>query len=671
MSSLGQHQQINSILAIDFGSVNTRVVLIDLVNGQYRLVTRTQTSTTVAPPIGDVSLGLSRAIEHLQETVQRQFIDDQGLLIIPEDEGGNGIDQLVATSSASRPLSAVLVGLMPEISIRSALNALTGTYINVSAILSIADQEDEETQINKILQSKPDVVFISGGTDGGNVDAVLDLIRLVSLAVKLVRDDERPIVIYAGNQDLTETVRRSFADTETYVHIANNIRPTLKDEDLGAVRLYLARGYNDFMSQQAAGFDAVAGYTQTGVIPTAQSISNIVRWLGELPQQRKGVLHLDVGSSTSTLVTSLRQEVNARIHSDIGVGHSILSTVEQIDSGRVSGWLPFPFTQEDLLDYAHNKALLPESIPQTEREMLIEQAIGREIVHTLMAENEDSSITYYSPLIVSGAIFTETPHPGITAMLIIDAFEVEDIVDLYIDPFALVPALGAIAYINAKATVQVFENQGVTSLGAAFCATGRPRAQGRRPAMRIAITLTSGRVIHHEMMPGEIWAAPISPGQQANVDVRLGRGLRINGKRRIKKQVVSGTAGLIFDARGRPLNFVPLKQRPETFSNWWKSLTDGTIELKKVGAFTDAIENVEQSSELEYQEMMAKISEVQAFISGAHHGEGRPTGTSQDDGKKRRRGRNKKQQGKKQRGKKGKQDQPEEEADLDDILSRL
>lgn len=665
MASFGQQRQMNSILAIDFGSVNTRVVLIDLVNGQYRLVTRTQTSTTVAPPISDVTIGLSRAIENLQESVQRRFIDSEGLLILPEDEGGNGIDQLVATSSASRPLNAVLVGLMPEISIRSALHALTGTYINVSATLSIADQEDEETQINKILKSKPDVVFISGGTDGGNVDAVLDLIRLVSLAVKLVHDDERPIVIYAGNQDLAETVRRTFADTDTHVHIANNIRPSLNEEDLGAVRLYLARGYNDFMAQQEAGFDAVAGYTHTGVVPTAQSISNVVRWLGELPQQRKGILHLDVGSSTSTLVTSLRQEVNARIHSDMGVGHSILSTVEQIDSGRVSGWLPFPFSEDDLMDYAYNKALLPESIPETEREMLIEQAIGREIVHTLMAEADDL-ISYYSPLIVSGAVFCETPHPGITAMLIIDAFEVEGIVDLYVDRFAIVPALGAIAYINSQATVQVFENQGVTSLGAAFCATGRPRAQGRRPAMRIAITLASGRVINKELMPGEIWAAPLSPGQQATVDVRLGRGLKIDGRRRVKKQVVSGTAGLVFDARGRPLNFVPLKQRPEMLNMWWQSLTDNTLQFKRVKAFNQAIEEAESGSEDEnYQDRMVRIGEVQAFIQGAQHGEGRPTELGKKDSKKRR-GRNKKQ-----RGKKGKQDEDQEEASVDDLLSRF
>lgn len=42
---------VHSILSADFGSVNTRVVLFDVVDGQYRLLSRAQTLTTASLPI--------------------------------------------------------------------------------------------------------------------------------------------------------------------------------------------------------------------------------------------------------------------------------------------------------------------------------------------------------------------------------------------------------------------------------------------------------------------------------------------------------------------------------------------------------------------------------------------------------------------------------------------
>jgi len=76
-----QSNTLHSVLAVDFGSVNTRLVLIDLVDGQFRLVTSTQTRTTLNPPIGDVTIGLSRAIANLEEITDRPMINEEGGLI--------------------------------------------------------------------------------------------------------------------------------------------------------------------------------------------------------------------------------------------------------------------------------------------------------------------------------------------------------------------------------------------------------------------------------------------------------------------------------------------------------------------------------------------------------------------------------------------------------------
>jgi hypothetical protein len=52
---------------------------------------------------------------------------------------------------------------------------------------------------------------------------------------------------------------------------------------------------------------------------------------------------------------------------------------------------------------------------------------------------------------------------------------------------------------------------------------------------------------------GHLWVLPVPVGKTMRVEVRAGRGLHIGGRGRIRMNVEGGTAGLIFDARGRPL----------------------------------------------------------------------------------------------------------------------
>ena len=600
-----QNMNVQSVLAADFGSINTRVILVDLVGGQYRLVSRSRTISTLDAPLGDVTIGMGRAIQNIQNNTGRLLIDQEGL-IFPEQADGSGFDELIATTSAARPLRAVLIGLMHDISMASAVRSLNGTYIEIAATVSVSDNLPEEAQLNAILRAQPDLIFVAGGTDGGNEEAIKQLIDLVKVALVLLPDNPSPIVLYAGNQNLAEYVHSMLYDSEldNDVLIAPNIRPALNEEELATVRLELAIAYNNFVTGQPGGFHDIAGVSKVGVVPTAQSIGNMMRWLGGLPLDGAGVLHLDVGSATSSLIVTIDGQVSANIQSDLGMGHSLVSSLDKIALHRVQDWLPFAYSLDDLNHYAQNKALAPWTIPQTTEDMLIEYAFAREIIRHLVESEQgtwqsiqkDAKLPEFQPIIVSGATLTETAHPSITAMLVVDALEFEGYTNLYIDPFSLLPALGAIAMLEPTITVQVFENQALTNLGPALCASGRPRGRGSKPAMQIKITLPSGRTIQHNLMPGEIWAAPISLGQSAELDVRLGRGLKLNGKSRFKKTVTAGAAGILFDARGRPLTILDRAKRPEIFNQWWTGVSNEALQGWEKWAQADADKKVDEPS---------------------------------------------------------------------------
>jgi hypothetical protein len=307
--------------------------------------------------------------------------------------------------------------------------------------------------------------------------------------------------------------------------------------------------------------------------------------MGELPLESVGILHVDVGSATSSLSVAINKEVSANVQTELGIGHSLPTTLDQLDLDAVRRWLPFPITKTELYDYGHNKALIPSTIPQNTRDLMVEYAIIREVIRYLVRSEEetwkrvakgDRFIPDFQPIILAGSTLTKTGQPSIAAMLAIDALELEGIVHLYTDPFGILPALGAIALMQPIVTVQVFENQALTHLGPMLCASGRPRRRGSKPAMRIKITLRSGRILEKDLMPGEMWTAPISPGQEASVEVRMGRGLNLDGKRRIKQIIKAGLAGIVFDARGRPLQGLEPTSRASTLRRWWSGVSEYT-----------------------------------------------------------------------------------------------
>jgi hypothetical protein len=564
---------INSILVADVGSVHTRLVLIDLVEGQYRLIASSRARTTAEPPLGSVSLGLDHAAENMTALIGREFLDPEGerLFKTPES-GGSGVDLFLATSSAGRPMRVFVVGLTPEFSVASGYRMLAGSYITVTDMLCPDDLRSEEEKINAILNSDPDLILIVGGTNDGADQLVLDQVRLIEQALALIRRGTIPNVLFAGNEALRKPVKQLLGPY-TDVFIAKNVRPNLKDEQLFPGQIELAVVFDEYRSRSPGGFAEVGRESSVGVVPTTQGYISVVRYMSELPQPGLGPLFIDVGSANSVIAASVRKQPHYRIRTDLGVGHHAVSALETVTPENVRRWLPFEISNDDLWDYVYNKQLRPAAIPGTPEELMIEQALAREIVRLMVAESRESwdageseLLPDFRPITGAGAILTEAQHPGISAMLLLDALQPAGAVELRLDPHNLVSALGVVAYVRPLVTVQALEAGGLINLGTAFCPLGRPHAG--HEAMSVQIRQVDGRVIRQTVKGGEIWMAPVLPGVSAEVAIKLKRGLTIEGKRRLRRRVVAGAAGIIFDARGRPLIMPQPRERTARFTEW-------------------------------------------------------------------------------------------------------
>ena len=99
----------SSILVADCGTVFTKVSLLGLVEGQYRLMARGEAPTSAAAPHHDITKGLVQAINEIEFVTGRHFVAD-GRLISPEQSSGDGVDLFISTISAGGPIRLLVLG---------------------------------------------------------------------------------------------------------------------------------------------------------------------------------------------------------------------------------------------------------------------------------------------------------------------------------------------------------------------------------------------------------------------------------------------------------------------------------------------------------------------------------------------------------------------------------
>ncbi len=132
-------------LFVDFGSTFTKLVAFDLEGEE--LLARVQVPSTVGH---DITVGLEQAFSLLSETVP-----------IGESERR----RTVACSSAAGGLRVVCVGLVPEYTTEAGRRAALGAGAKIVGSYSFELSEAETREIEDIA---PDIVLLTGGTDGGN-----------------------------------------------------------------------------------------------------------------------------------------------------------------------------------------------------------------------------------------------------------------------------------------------------------------------------------------------------------------------------------------------------------------------------------------------------------------------------------------------------------------------
>jgi len=271
---------LQTVLATDCGSTTTKAILIEKKDGEFRLTCRGEAPTTVEAPAEDVTRGVINAIGEIEDLTGRKFI--KGDAIWTPRAGENGCDAYVGTSSAGGGLQMMVAGVVKNMTAESAQRAALGAGAIVMDALATNDGRLGHERIERIRAMRPDMILISGGTDGGTVKHVVAMCELIAAA------DPKPRfgasfklpVIFAGNREAREEIKRILGG-KAALTVTENIRPTLESENLQPARDRIHDLFLEHVMKQAPGYGKLMTWTSVPLMPTPGAVGLIMQLIAE------------------------------------------------------------------------------------------------------------------------------------------------------------------------------------------------------------------------------------------------------------------------------------------------------------------------------------------------------------------------------------------------------
>ncbi|WP_193612609.1 glutamate mutase L [Nocardioides lijunqiniae] len=367
-------------ICVDFGSTFTKASLVDLATA--RVVAAAEHPTTV--PVdghGDVLDGYDACLAAL-------------VAADPRAEGA----EVLACSSAGGGLRIAVVGNEELVTAEAGRRVALSSGGKVVAVLAAAGRApDPEPYRDLRHTARPDVLLLTGGTDGGNSEVLLQAAR------DLVASGWDGPVVVAGNVEAQDEVSAVLGDVPHV--LADNVVPTIgvlaPDSARAAIReMFLAHVIGGKHLSTRTDFVAmVRGATPDVVLTGVELLAD------GLDAERPGagdVVVVDVGGATTDVHSvvdvdpedaGLSREVVATtrvtrtVEGDLGMRWSASSTVEAAELSELPG----------LLAAAERRTADPGFLPVSGADQDDDEAIARAAVSLALRRHAGRSRVVVSP----------------------------------------------------------------------------------------------------------------------------------------------------------------------------------------------------------------------------------------------------------------------------------
>lgn len=366
-------------LVYDVGSTYTKAAAFRLERGKFTFLGRGQSLTT----LDNIMDGAARAEQsireqgvHFDETVQRY-----------------------SSCSAAGGLRMVALGYMPRVTAKAAKEVSMTAGARVMQVVSAEEPLSYRREV--LLEINPDIILLSGGTDGGDESCALENAEMICEL------HSRATVIIACNKYAQREAAEKLARAGvSYVRVPN-IMPTIHELNVKPAREAI---HEQFIKQitRAKGLmefrDSLADHT---VVPTPGAVLLASELLarGTYEQEGAGSLILvDIGGATTDIhsilpelekltieerglvINNEKQFAYRTVEGNLGLRVSATGIPEAVGPNAILRAMDDPAgtTPEGVLAFAQKLEDQPDYIPKTEEERMLERAMATCAIRTAL-----------------------------------------------------------------------------------------------------------------------------------------------------------------------------------------------------------------------------------------------------------------------------------------------
>lgn len=393
---------MNALLLIDFGSTYTKLTAVDIENEE--IITSTKALTTVD---SDIMIGFENAYKIMKDKCKKKNIY---------------FSEMLACSSAAGGLKMIALGLVPDLTAEAAKRAALGAG---SRVLGVYSHELTLREVRDILQKKPDIILLAGGTDGGNKDCIIHNAKMIAMNIKDV-----PVVV-AGNKNANDEIEAIFEEQGVYYRIVENVMPRLNILNVEPAREAIRE---IFMKKivEAKGMKGAEEFINGILMPTPAAVLNAAKILADGTDQEEGLgdlIIVDIGGATTdihsiaegepsragVMLTGLQEPYEKRtVEGDLGMRVSAESLWQTVATRRIKKFAPN--LKYNVEERCHYLAQHVNEIPQTSEEIEFDEAMSMAATEVAMERHVGTIEDVYTPM---GKIYSQTGKDLLNAKYLI------------------------------------------------------------------------------------------------------------------------------------------------------------------------------------------------------------------------------------------------------------
>lgn len=381
-----------NLIMYDVGSTYTKVSAFLMDKSGLTLLTRDQVPTRV----DDIYCGISDADRTVEEAGHTLAADRITL----------------ATSSAAGGLRMVAMGYMPRVTAKAAKEVAMNAGARVLEI--ITHEDSAEYRIEILRETRPDIVLLAGGTDGGDRENLLENASLI------VSSGIEATVILAGNIVVQPDAERILVEAGISCKRVINVMPTIHELKVEGARKAI---HEEFIKQISfgKGLQSLIDATNDGVvIPTPGAVLMAAELIACGTFEQKGVgdlLVIDLGGATTDIhsiqpsleelsleekglvVTNEKQQAYRSVEGNLGMRISATGILETVGPKGILQRANHPEIQEQ--DIAHYVTFLeqnPGYIAEDEKERAMDLALASAAIEVALKRHAGFIAQEYNPV---------------------------------------------------------------------------------------------------------------------------------------------------------------------------------------------------------------------------------------------------------------------------------